>query len=224
MVSTAGAQIVEVNRHAYELVARQYGSRAASDARNDLPIVNRVLGIWRWRAPRPPSVLDVGCGAGVNLQMFHDRGSRTTGVDISPEMLRISAQNSPMSHLQCTDIRVLNDDTKYDLVFAKAFIHLFPSAEATSIVQFMKKLLTEAGIIYLATTIHDAAVEGYEEKRDYDGAPKRFRTRWTLDGWHSMLQRAKLSTIVEWQNVDPRNGKRWINVVAEPVHPTPHLS
>ena len=54
-------------------------------------------------SPSHASVLDLGCGTGLSSKLFFEKGYSLTGVDISPEMLKL-AQNYPYSELVCGDL------------------------------------------------------------------------------------------------------------------------
>ena len=53
---------------------------------NEAPLVAK----WFPRATRPLAALDAGCGTGFYLKLMRDRGFRTTGLDISENMLAVA--------------------------------------------------------------------------------------------------------------------------------------
>jgi SAM-dependent methyltransferase len=46
------------------------------------------------------AALDVGCGSGLALSLAHDRGARTTGIDISPPLLAVARRRVPGADLR----------------------------------------------------------------------------------------------------------------------------
>lgn len=197
---------------AYDLAADSYNRRYASDLRNDLPIIQRVMDDLQPSAHTRPSVLDVGCGVGTNLRMFSDLGFKATGIDISQTMLRYARIHAPECELFHADIRdYTTSQGEFDLVFAKAFIHLFPYTESFKIGQILASKLKKGGLLYVTTTIHEIHTEGLEPKEDYPGQPLRFRSRWTNENWTPWLYSLDLKILRQWINTDPRSKKTWIN-------------
>ena len=72
-------------------------------------------------------VLDVGCGAGVDLARFARGGAIVTGVDISPSAIELARENLNQQKLQA-DLRVADGerlpfpDNTFDLVFAHGVV------------------------------------------------------------------------------------------------------
>ncbi|APZ35621.1 hypothetical protein BOH66_16320 [Microbacterium aurum] len=202
-----------LNRMAYDRVAQQYETRAVSDAINDVPIVAAVMSAWRSRHEGTPRLLDVGCGAGVNLRMFANEGCVVTGIDISPEMVTIAQENAPAAQVLEGDVMEIERRESFDIVFAKAFLHLYPKVDAFNVLNHLTSFLVNDGIIYIATTAHQTPSEGFENKSDYEGSPARFRSRWTPGEWHELAKQAGLSIVCEWRNTDRRNNKNWMNLI-----------
>ena len=100
------------------------------------PAIARILDNGGVRAG--VSVLDVACGTGVLLPDYLARGvSSVTGVDISPEMIRIAREkaarladgNGGAVHFLCADIETVRLPQRYDCVMVyNAFPH-FPEPE-----------------------------------------------------------------------------------------------
>lgn len=62
-------------------------------------------------------VLDVACGTGVLFEDYLARGAEcVTGVDLSPEMVRIARRKFPQSHIEvlCADVETITLPQKYD--------------------------------------------------------------------------------------------------------------
>lgn len=72
-------------------------------------------------------VLDVGCGAGVDLVRFARGGAVVTGVDLSPSAIALAREHFRQQHLQA-DLRVADGerlpfpDNTFDLVFAHGVV------------------------------------------------------------------------------------------------------
>lgn len=76
---------------------------------------------------RGKRVLDVGCGAGVDLARFARGGAEAYGVDLSESAIRLAGRNFEIQRLT-GDFRVANgealpfDDDQFDLVFAHGVV------------------------------------------------------------------------------------------------------
>ncbi|WP_336855946.1 class I SAM-dependent methyltransferase [Sinomonas albida] len=205
----------------YDGVAAEYFGRAASDYQNDVPIVDRVWQASQVRLQQTRDldvsavrVLDVGCGSGVNLAMFEALGADATGIDVSPNMVRAATITSPNSMVILGDIRTQHlPDLDYHIVFAKAFVHLFPLKGFDPLMRRMKSLTRAGGILYIATTSHQVSSEGYFEKADYRGSPVRFRRYWNESDLRTKVSDCGFRVLDSWNNTDPRNGKLWTNLI-----------
>ncbi len=72
-------------------------------------------------------VLDVACGTGVLFPYYTARGADVTGIDISPEMVKIARGNFPDIETLCADAAEISFDEGFDAVMVyNAFPH-FPN-------------------------------------------------------------------------------------------------
>jgi len=83
---------------------------------------------------RPIKVLEIGCGNCINLKLLHERFGDTvelTGIDISPERLRVAQTywgdrlNADLHVASATDLAPFADDT-FDLVFSSCCLEQIP--------------------------------------------------------------------------------------------------
>lgn len=71
-------------------------------------------------------VLDVACGTGVMFPYYSARKANVTGIDISPEMVKIARKNFPEIETLCADATEISFDEGFDAVVVyNAFPH-FP--------------------------------------------------------------------------------------------------
>ena len=91
-------------------------------------------------------VLDVACGTGV---LFGDylkrRVASVTGVDISPEMVKIASEKFPQKNIKviCGDVEETEFDEKFDIVMVyNAFPH-FP--EPARLIKTLSEKLKQGG-------------------------------------------------------------------------------
>ena len=83
-------------RSAYDTVAEAYSTvipDTSFEAPLDMAMVDHFIGHMRATADR--QVIDVGCGAGRMTGYLNRAGLNTSGVDLSPEMVRVSQRLHP---------------------------------------------------------------------------------------------------------------------------------
>lgn len=75
-------------------------------------------------------VLDVACGTGVLFPDYLSRGvASVTGIDISPEMVKIASNKYPQVNVICGDVETHSFDMQFDSIMVyNAFPH-FPEPE-----------------------------------------------------------------------------------------------
>jgi SAM-dependent methyltransferase len=207
------------NREVYDELAAEYEKRVPADLLNDLPLVFRFWQNVRRRHPGRVSLVDLGCGHGVNLAMFHALGATTTGVEFAARMADVARRTSPNSAIVENDFLSAELPPRhFHAVFAKAFIHLFPQAACANVMSRVNQITAAGGLLYVATTWSDRSYEGYFPKDDYPGARHRFRRFWSRDDLVALLQCHDFDVSDEWINVERGREKRWLNLIAEKHH------
>lgn len=93
-------------------------------------------------------VLDVACGTGVLFPDYIKREAVVTGIDISPEMVKIAKEKFPNVNVICGDVEETDFNEKFDTVMVyNAFPH-FPDPER--LVEKLSKLLRKGGRLSVA--------------------------------------------------------------------------
>ncbi len=110
-------------------------------------------------------VLDVACGTGV---LFSDYAKRevasVTGIDISPEMVKIARQKFPGVTVLCGDVEEAAFDRQFDAVMVyNAFPH-FP--EPARLVQTLAKHLKSGGILSIAHSMSRSALTEHHRRAE----------------------------------------------------------
>lgn len=106
--------------------------------------------------------LDVACGTGVLIPDYLERGVESvTGVDISPEMIRIASEKFPQENVRflCGDVEELAITERYDcIVVYNAFPH-FPETER--LVRVLIGYLAPGGRLTIAHGMSRAAIDNH---------------------------------------------------------------
>lgn len=111
-------------------------------------------------------VLDVACGTGVLFPHYIECKAIVTGLDISPEMVKIASEKHPQINVICGDAESISLDEKFDVIMIfNAFPH-FPNPE--KLIENLSKALKKGGRISIA---HGASRE--EINHCHEGKPNR---------------------------------------------------
>ena len=99
----------------------------------------------------PPGslILDFGCGSGRDSRYFLQKGYEVEACDGSEEMVKAAAQNAgiPVKKMLFSE---LDEENRYDGIFACASILHVPSKELPDIITRMKKAVKTGGILYIS--------------------------------------------------------------------------
>jgi SAM-dependent methyltransferase len=200
--------------------AREYSPTRQANAYNHLvpvyearheifqPVRNIVLDSVLNGLPTGSTALEVGCGCGASLALIAQRGYAVEGVDFSPEMVAAARKHSGR-RVDCLDFMNHTFDRQFDLVFAQAFIHLFPKHKTQRVIGKLQALARLR--VFFSTTLNDQSSEGWEQK---DGVV-RYRSRYTLSELQELI--ARWTTNSGWRAhsfelMDPLE-KRWLDVI-----------
>lgn len=162
-------------------------------------------------------ILDVGCANGDMLDIIsnHFCFKNSLGIDFSPNMIE-NALSKYSLHLNtmCIDFRDFKPIDPYDVVFAQAFIHLFPKNHLKNIL--IKLLSLTKKKLFVCTTAEKSSDEGLLAKTTDPNL--RYRTRYTREEFSDIMH----SIVVEFNNLNTNelsytcynirdvNGKNWI--------------
>ena len=103
-------------------------------------------------------ILDIACGTGVLFPFYFERNINSiTGIDISPEMVKIAKQKFPETEIICGDAEEYQFDKKFDIIMIyNAFPH-FPNPHklAANLAEYLK----ENGRISIAHSMSRAQLQ-----------------------------------------------------------------
>jgi SAM-dependent methyltransferase len=197
----------------YDELATSYDERSAAL----VSVTEEVVDVFVKYLDRGSSVLDVGCGSGTALRLLAAAGYDSEGVDASSNMAELAATRSGR-RVVTGDILEVPMGRRYDGVLALAFIHLFPKNETVYVLDRLRGLLVDDGLLYIGSTVSDAPREGLERKSDYVGGGVRWRSHFTKAELKSALVESGFVILEEFVVVDAFN-KTWFDVVARKREP-----
>ena len=102
-------------------------------------------------AEKGNKILDLGCGPGHHSKIFSDYGFNVTGIDLSPEMIKIAKKEVPKAKFQVMDILDLKfDKESFNGIWASASLLHIPKRNLKTVLKKLKILMTKDGLLYLS--------------------------------------------------------------------------
>jgi demethylmenaquinone methyltransferase/2-methoxy-6-polyprenyl-1,4-benzoquinol methylase len=106
-------------------------------------------------------VLDVACGTGVLFPDYLSRGATVTGIDISPEMVKIARGKFPQVEVLLGDVEETAFDRQFDAVMVyNAFPH-FPDPAA--LIRTLASLVKPGGRLSIAHGMSRAHIDSHHK-------------------------------------------------------------
>lgn len=151
-------------------------------------------------------LLDFGCGSGRDTKYFLDHGYSVDAIDGSEEMCKYASEYTgiPVKHMF---FQQLDEQEKYDGIWACASILHLPLQELESVLNKMTRALKSQGIIY--TSFKYGTFEGERNGRYF--------TDMTEETFAALLEKVTtLSLEDQWISDDVRPGRgdeKWLNLI-----------
>jgi SAM-dependent methyltransferase len=136
--------------HDLEITSHPVGSRGFFDDLDQYHFekLHHLLRLVDFEGSAGKRVLDVGCGAGVDLARFAKAGAIVTGVDLSPSAIELARANFEQQGLR-GDLHVADGehlpfpDASFDIVFAHGVVQY--TAEPRRLVEECRRVLVTGG-------------------------------------------------------------------------------
>ena len=95
-------------------------------------------------------ILDVGCAAGRDSIFFSKKGHKTTGIDLSENLLAIAKRKAPNLKFIRGDLRdKLFKDNSFDAIWACAVLLHLKRDEILGVLRNFHSILLNAGLLYI---------------------------------------------------------------------------
>lgn len=206
-------EYLKVNKQVYDNLAEEFKQKMQDYIISDRKVVAPFVNCLKSHFSKI-RVLELGPGSGLNLSYFEEEGFETTAIDISEEIIKVAQETAPKTKYLFGEFLAYDfGESKFEGVFAKAFIHLFPKEDAGVVLKKIFGLLEEGGIAFVSTTVHENSEEGFFEKTDYNKKLKRFRKRWTERELLEEVINTGFTIFDKSYDIEPKKGKRWLRLV-----------
>src|SRR3954454_17054253 len=139
---------IVATRDAYERYAEQYAHHR-SDRSAIRPLIERFVAL----LPGGASVLDVGCGPGVDTGSLALRGVHTVGLDFAAAMLAMAAPHTGGRVVQADQRSLPFTDGRFDGIWTRDTAHHLAKAEMRGVASEYARVLRPGGVVCLGVSL-----------------------------------------------------------------------
>ena len=154
-------------------------------------------------------ILDIGCGAGRDVEYFNEDGFDAMGIDISKELLK-QAEKKKIPVKKMDLLKMDFKKESFDAIWCMATFSDIPKKDALKALKGFNNILKEKGIMYLATK--EGEGEQIIKKQRYNNAP-RFYALYSKQKLEKYLTDTGFDIIKSTSITDNKN--KWIEIFAK---------
>lgn len=219
-MSVEKKKYIAINKEIYSILADNYYEEL-QNKQNYKQIINSICNkIFNTYVDsnnrKPVSILELGPGLGKALSLFSIKYKcNVVGIELSPKMAEKAKKNAPRAAIINDDINNIDNLLKnqFDIIFVNAVIHLFPRRDAIKLMEKIHRWLRDEGFLYLSTTLHEVATEGFFAKSNCNSRLKRFRRKYSEMDFKELVSSAGFRITSEWESPETKKNKHWINLI-----------
>lgn len=111
----------------------------------------RQIGMKMYPPQEGMHILDVGCGTGTTLMLYHEAGCRVSGIDLSPAMVEVARKKlGDRAEIRQGDASTMAyPDGSFDLVLGFLTLHEMPNRIRPAVIREMARVMKPDGRILL---------------------------------------------------------------------------
>ena len=130
--------------------------------------------------PRGSSILDCGCGPGIEAERFTQVGYRVTAIDLSERFVALTKRRVPGARVEKMDMRQLDfPDAVFDGVWASFSLLHIQERDAATTLAGLRRVLREGGLLFVA--LHRAERTAWVKTRITAMARETYVQEWRQD-------------------------------------------
>jgi SAM-dependent methyltransferase len=151
-------ETLAATRESYDRIAAEYAARFFGELAHK-PLDRALLDVFAADVRDRGPAADIGCGPGQIGRYLHDRGLDAVGIDLSPEMIALARQLSPMMRFQVGSMLALDleDAALGGIVAFYSIIHIPPEHVPQALREF-HRVLRPGGLALLSFHVGDECV------------------------------------------------------------------
>jgi 2-polyprenyl-3-methyl-5-hydroxy-6-metoxy-1,4-benzoquinol methylase len=198
-------------RETYNLIAKNWDQSHVEDAWafEGMGVLNELL------TPQS-SILNVGCGPGIEAKFFVDHGHTIFGFDISEEMVALAHKKVPSATFKVMDLKdVETIKDQFDAVCMRAVLLHVPKAEASACVQSIASKIKDRGYFFIAVKERSEGGPDEEVKSEdrYGYMCERFFSYYTTEELRKYFKDSNIEVVFE--KVSPTGKTNWIQIIGK---------
>ncbi|MEZ4590608.1 MAG: class I SAM-dependent methyltransferase [Chloroflexota bacterium] len=157
--------------------------------------------------PEGATVLDVGCGPGLDTAVLQSHHLNVIPLDYSHEMMRVGREeHNCLAPFIQADMRHLPIGQQVDGIWASASILHLPREDVLPTLRGFWRVLKPGGILYLSAKLGSG--EAWVSTQKYGHDLPRFFTFWQADTLDAVLETAEFNILQAW--VDEGKRDHWL--------------
>ncbi len=121
------------------------------------------------RLPEAPKILDLGCGAGRDMEFFKEDGCDVVGIDIAEALLKAVKEKGLTAKKMDMRKLTFKKDT-FDGIWCMASFADIAKEDNEKVVKQIHKVLKPNGIVFVATK--EGEGEQFIKKKKYENSPR----------------------------------------------------
>jgi predicted TPR repeat methyltransferase len=178
----------KINQNVYNELADEYQERHKLNQKQQKKLLSEFVKQLKHRFS-DVSVLDVGCGVGINCKLLEEEKIHCTGIDFSSRMIEYAKKNSPDSKFILSNFVDYKSVKKFNGIILGAFLNLISKKDFDGIMIKIKNLLVDEGFILIYIRLFSETKEGILVKSNYSKKLKRFVRHWKKGELISVLEK-----------------------------------
>ena len=121
-------------------------------------------------------ILDIGCAHGRDVCEFFKKGKEVSGIDLTPEFVKMAKESCPKADIQLMDMRDLAFENRiFDGIRACAsFLHI-PKEEAEKTLKWFHRVLKKWWLLFIG--VMEWSGEWFDERSKYKNVERFFSYR-----------------------------------------------
>lgn len=198
----------------YERNAKNYAQKIAN--KPDLFLMNRFLK----QIAKGEKILDAGCAAGRDCELFAERGYEPTGIDAVKALIKEAKTNNPNLNFVHGDfINLPFSNNSFAGVWAHAsLLHLEKTSDVKAALKEFYRVLKKGGVAHIFVKKQLGSEKTSNVAQDYSGDFNRFFRWFKKDELNKMIKQAGFEIINFDDDYTPKDGRKnikWLAVLVK---------